>query len=68
MLVLRDHHLIQRECAHISDGRLFKALEVLLTLQNVDGGWGTYENNRGYSWYVCARPSFFEPCPSYRPW
>jgi hypothetical protein len=31
-----------------SDDRLFDAVNVLLTLQNADGGWATYENNRGY--------------------
>jgi hypothetical protein len=30
---------------------------VLLTLQNVDGGWATYENNRGYGWYEWLNPS-----------
>jgi lanosterol synthase/cycloartenol synthase len=39
--------------APIDDQRLFDAVNVLLTLQNdVDGGWATYENNRGYGW--CA--------------
>ena len=23
----------------------------------MDGGWATYENNRGYSWYECLNPS-----------
>jgi lanosterol synthase/cycloartenol synthase len=31
---------------------------VLLTLQNSgDGGWATYENNRGYGWY-CGPPIY----------
>ena len=30
---------------------------MLLTLQNVDGGWATYENNRGYGWYEWLNPS-----------
>ena len=30
---------------------------MLLTLQNVDGGWATYENNRGYAWYEWLNPS-----------
>ena len=57
VLVLRSHPCIKRDCAHISDERLFKALNVLLTLQNVDGGWATYENNRGYGWYEWLNPS-----------
>ena len=30
---------------------------MLLTLQNPDGGWATYENNRGYGWYEWLNPS-----------
>ena len=37
----------------IADERLFAAVAVLLSLQNMDGGWATYENNRGYGWSVC---------------
>ena len=43
VLLLREHPAIVANCEPISDARLFKALEVLLTLQNVDGGWATYE-------------------------
>jgi len=57
VLMLRAEPCIAEGCTHISDERLFKALEVLLTLQNVDGGWATYENNRGYSWYEWLNPS-----------
>ena len=57
VLLLRSHPAIVKGCVHISDERLFKALEVLLTLQNVDGGWATYENNRGYGWYEWLNPS-----------
>jgi len=41
----------------ISDQRLFNAVNVILTLQNEDGGWATYENNRGYGWYEQLNPS-----------
>jgi squalene cyclase len=34
----------------ITPDNLFKACNVLLTLQNEDGGWATYENNRGFGW------------------
>jgi squalene/oxidosqualene cyclase-like protein len=57
VLLLRDHPCIVDGCEHISDERLHKALNVLLTLQNVDGGWATYENNRGYGWYEWLNPS-----------
>ena len=33
-----------------SKKRLDDAIHVLLTLQNEDGGWATYENNRGFGW------------------
>ena len=41
----------------ISDERLYKAVNVLLTYQNEDGGWATYENNRGWGWYEQLNPS-----------
>ena len=56
-LVLRNEAAIVKHCKHISDERLYKALEVLLTLQNVDCGWATYENNRGNGWYEWLNPS-----------
>ena len=41
----------------ISDERLQDAVNVILTLHNADGGWATYENNRGYRWYETLNPS-----------
>ena len=41
----------------IDRSRLADAANVLLTLQNTDGGWATYENNRGYGWYELLNPS-----------
>ncbi|KAG7348086.1 S-2,3-epoxysqualene cyclase [Nitzschia inconspicua] len=41
----------------ISEERLHKAINVLLTYQNEDGGWATYENNRGWGWYEQLNPS-----------
>eukprot|EP00429_Kryptoperidinium_foliaceum_P000631 CAMPEP_0176013960 /NCGR_PEP_ID=MMETSP0120_2-20121206/6575_1 /TAXON_ID=160619 /ORGANISM="Kryptoperidinium foliaceum, Strain CCMP 1326" /LENGTH=900 /DNA_ID=CAMNT_0017346883 /DNA_START=17 /DNA_END=2715 /DNA_ORIENTATION=+ len=41
----------------ISDERLFQAANILLTYQNEDGGWATYENNRGWGWYEQLNPS-----------
>lgn len=40
-----------------SKKRLDDAIHVLLTLQNEDGGWATYENNRGFGWYEQLNPS-----------
>jgi len=42
---------------HISNERLYKAANILLTYQNEDGGWATYENNRGWGWYEQLNPS-----------
>lgn len=41
----------------ISDDRLKDAVNVILSYHNVDGGWATYENNRGYGWYEMLNPS-----------
>ena len=41
----------------ISDENLKDACNVILTLHNRDGGWATYENNRGYGWYEMLNPS-----------
>jgi len=41
----------------ISNERLYKAANILLTYQNKDGGWATYENNRGWGWYEQLNPS-----------
>ena len=37
--------------------RLHNAVDVILSLHNPDGGWATYENNRGYGWYELLNPS-----------
>lgn len=41
----------------ISDERLKDACSVILSYHNADGGWATYENNRGYGWYEMLNPS-----------
>jgi len=41
----------------VSHERLYKAANILLTYQNEDGGWATYENNRGWGWYEQLNPS-----------
>lgn len=41
----------------LADERLHDAVDVLLSYQNEDGGWATYENNRGYGWYELLNPS-----------
>lgn len=42
---------------NIEPSRLYDAVNVILTLQNEDGGWATYENNRGFGWYEELNPS-----------
>jgi len=41
----------------ISRERLQDAVNVLLSYQNEDGGFATYENNRGFRWYESLNPS-----------
>jgi squalene cyclase len=41
----------------VEDQRLFDAANVVLALQNTDGGFATYENNRGYAWFEWLNPS-----------
>jgi squalene/oxidosqualene cyclase-like protein len=41
----------------VPESRFFDAVNVLLTLQNTDGGFATYENNRGYAWFEWLNPS-----------
>jgi len=42
---------------NISKERLEDAINVLLTYQNEDGGFATYENTRGWGWYESLNPS-----------
>ena len=59
VLALKQLNCIKNDSAlnKINDQRLFNAVNVILTLQNHDGGWATYENNRGYGWYELLNPS-----------
>jgi squalene/oxidosqualene cyclase-like protein len=57
VLAMRDTKCVRERCGVIGEERLFKAVNVILTLQNVDGGFATYENNRGYRWYEWLNPS-----------
>jgi len=41
----------------IGPDRLHDSVNVLLSYQNEDGGWATYENNRGFLWYEGLNPS-----------
>ena len=39
------------------EDRLFDAVNVILSLQNPEGGWATYELRRGSSWLELLNPS-----------
>lgn len=39
------------------DDYCFDTVQFLLSYQNADGGWATYENNRGWSWYEILNPA-----------
>ncbi len=43
--------------APLSDARLKDAMELILSLQNEDGGWATYELTRGPKWLEKLNPS-----------
>jgi len=56
VLALHKTSLVAKR-SQVSAERLQDAVNVLLTLHNEDGGWATYENNRGYGWYEMFNPS-----------
>jgi lanosterol synthase len=41
----------------LSAGRMADAVDLLLSLQNADGGWATYELRRGPTWLELLNPS-----------
>lgn len=41
----------------VSDDRLKEATDLLLGMQNKDGGWATYETTRSYNWLEKLNPS-----------
>ncbi|CAJ1348635.1 unnamed protein product [Effrenium voratum] len=57
VLQLRKFACIQTEGEHMPDQHLFDTARFLLSYQNNDGGWATYENTRGWKWYELMNPS-----------
>jgi squalene/oxidosqualene cyclase-like protein len=61
MLALRDFPCLNSsqwsDRPDMGDKRFFDAANVILALQNTDGGFATYENNRGYAWFEWLNPS-----------
>ena len=49
--------VLLKNSVFLSKERLVDAVVLLLSLQNKDGGWATYEKNRGYGWYEWFNPS-----------
>jgi lanosterol synthase len=51
----------------VSDDRLFDAVDTLLTMQNRDGGFASYELVRGPSWLELLNPAevFGKSVPTY---
>jgi squalene/oxidosqualene cyclase-like protein len=56
-LVAEGKYKLPDTTALISDTRLADAVNVLLSYQNTDGGWATYENTRGPAWLEGLNPS-----------
>lgn len=55
-LCLQAAYWIPRR-SEISDERLLSAVDMILSYQNVDGGWATYELTRGPAWLEYLNPS-----------
>jgi len=45
------------EAPPFPDEHCFDSVEFLLSYQNADGGWATYENCRGWAWYELLNPA-----------
>jgi cycloartenol synthase len=57
-LMIRKHSLLDpSKAAYIPEHRLNDAVNVILSYQNEDGGWATYENRRGGAWFEILNPS-----------
>ena len=41
----------------IAAERLFDCVNIILSFQNADGGWATYENTRSYAWLELFNPA-----------
>jgi len=68
--VLKVHeaaNLMLSPSERISDERIAQAAEFILSRQNADGGFGTYERRRGSSWLETVNPSeMFGQCMTER--
>ncbi|GIV34829.1 MAG: squalene-hopene cyclase [Chitinophagales bacterium] len=55
VLLIHTHDLVDKK--NISDNRLQQAVNLILSMQNKDGGWATYECTRGPAWLELLNPS-----------
>jgi hypothetical protein len=46
----------------IPDDRIYACVNVILSLQNADGGWSTYESTRSYPILEVCPSVHFTPC------
>jgi len=56
-LTLHDAVVTDKKDQIIDAQRCFDAVNVLLSFQNADGGWATYENTRGPAWLEMINPA-----------
>jgi len=65
--VLKMHQFPVAPADRISDERIGQAAQFILSRQNVDGGFGTYERRRGSAWLETVNPSeMFGQCMTER--
>src|SRR5262249_47747647 len=67
--VLKMHHIPDgvTESQRIPESRIAQAVSFILSRQNADGGFGTYERRRGSSWLETVNPSeMFGQCMTER--
>lgn len=57
VMISRDEFSFLPKLEDDHDGRLFDAVNVMLSYQNSDGGWPTYENQRSYAWLEYLNPA-----------
>lgn len=56
-LALHETVVSDEKSQLITPQRCFDAVNVLLSFQNEDGGWATYENTRGPAWLELINPA-----------
>ena len=57
VLAMHTSGLIEQGDQHVDRERMCEAVDLILSFQNNDGGWATYENTRGPAWLEVLNPS-----------